>query len=287
MDWDDLKFLMAVADGGGLEGAANKLKTEQLAVSKGIRALESSLNCELVAADLTLTASGERALAVARAIESQIAALVSEVGGERGEITGTLCVTSTEGFVRKAMPALEALKTKYPALDIDLMVSSHVVDLKRREADIAVRFFRDEQDGLAMRKLGTMGWSLYGSEKYIASHPRGANLLDGQQVIGFTEAFNKSAGGRWMTANVPADVVVTRVGGLRPALDAAIAHQGLSLVPCYLTSELPLVRFTPDVLATSEVYAVFLAARRDEARMRVVTDALAELFEHEHAAFAG
>jgi DNA-binding transcriptional LysR family regulator len=288
VDWDGLKFLLAVANSGSLSAAATQLNVTTMTVSKVIAGLEQALSCELVVRTpdgFKLTKSGEKAVTLARAIEAQVTALAAEVGGELGEIAGTVCVTSSEGFVRKVMPSFDALRPKFPGLDIDLMVSSHVVDLKQREADIAVRFFKDEQDGLAMRKLGAMGWTLYASEQYLAGR-RGKNL-EGHQVIGYTEQFSKSPGGRWIAANVPAELITTRVGGIRGALDAALSHQGVCFVPCYLACQTPLVRMTDEVLASNDAYAVYLAARAKEARMQVVVDTLSELFEREQSTFAG
>ena len=290
MDWDDLRILMAVKESGSLESAARALDTQTHVVRRCITALESALNCQLVAptgSGVELTTSGDKAVAVARTFKAQLAALAAEVGGADGEVRGTVCVTSTAGFVPRAMKAFETLRAKYPALDVDVMVSSHVVNLAQKEADVAVRMFRDPTPGLGMDKIGEIGWSLYGSAKYIAAHPRGASLLDGQKLIAYDNNFLKSAGGRWTTANAPADSIVMQVGGLRQALDAAAEHHGLCIVPCYLTDEHDVVRFTDDVLTTSEVFAVYMADRGAEARLRVVVDALLDLFKRDHKAFTG
>ena len=47
------------------------------------------------------------------------------------------------------------------------------------------------------------------------------------------------------------------------------------------------VRFTDEVVASNEVYAVYLAERAEEARMKVVIDAIADLFKREEVMFAG
>ena len=287
MEWDDLKFLLAVADDHSLEAAARSLKVQVHEVERHVRALESALNAELVNRSgdtVTLTASGERVATVARSIKTQLAELASEIGGAGGELAGRLCVTSTAGFVPRAMRAFEPLRPKFPGLTIDVMVSSHVVDLRGKEADIAVRMFKDTQDGLAMDKLGVFGWSLYASEKYLAGRTPGS--LEGLDVIGYNASF-KNSGARWVDANVPADKIVMRVGGFRQALDAAAAGHGACIVPCYLATDHNVVRVTKDVLATNEAYAVYLAERSKEARMRIVIDALLDLFVREQATFAG
>ncbi len=281
---------MAVKDTGSVEGAARSLDTQAHVVRRCLTALESALNCQLVTlstGSAQLTASGEKAVEVARAFQARLATLAAELGGANGEVRGTVCVTSTAGFVPRAMKAFETLRAKHPSLDVDVMVSSHVVNLAQKEADIAVRMFRDSTPGLGMDKIGEIGWSLYGSAKYIAEHPRGANLLDGQKFIAYDNNFTKSAGGRWIAANAKPDSIAVEVGGLRQALDAAAAHQGLCIVPCYLSDEHDVIRFTPDVQTVSEVYAVYVAERAAEARLRVVVDALHELFKRDHKAFAG
>jgi len=282
--------LTAVADSGSVNTAARTLAIGPLDVMNRIDALAKSLSCELVVRSgdrVALTSSGERAVGVARAIADQLTALAAEVGGERGEISGTLCVTSTAGFMQQAEGALEELREKYPALQVDAMVSSHVVNLHRREADVAIRMFRDQQDGLALHKLGTIGWSLYGSERYLAGRARGANVLDGHVLIAYDDNFSNTSGGRWIASNASPESIGMRVSGIRQAIDAAEAHHGICIVPCYLTGEHKVVRVTEQVLATNDVYAVHLADRSKEARIKVVIDGLVDLFLQQQTVFAG
>ena len=82
-------------------------------------------------------------------------------------------------------------------------------------------------------------------------------------------------------------LAVADAGGSRPRR-AALADTGVCMVPCYLAAaHASLVRLTDQVLATSEVYAVFLPERRGEPRLRVLIDALLEMFERERAALSG
>jgi DNA-binding transcriptional LysR family regulator len=287
VDWNDLKFLVAVVDTGSLKGAAQTLDVETHEVGTRITALESSLNCELVARTsdgIAITPAGHRAADVAREIKKQLASLATEVGGE---MRGTICVTTAAGFVPKALEAIGRLREKYPALDIELMVSMQPVDLMRKEADLAVRMFKDDKPGQAMQKLGTMGWSLYASESYLAGRAKGDKLLDGHQVIAYDKNFANTQGGRWIAANAPAESISMHVGGIRQALDAAQGGHGVCVVPCYLTAEHKLVRVTDQVVASNDVYAVYLAERADEPRMKVVVDALLDLFKREQTTFAG
>ena len=85
---------------------------------------------------------------------------------------------------------------RFPQLRIDVMPAHAPVDLRRREADLAVRMFRDEHDGLAQRRLGAIGWSLFGTPAYLAGHPQGGGLLDGHVVVGYSDQLTGSRGHR-------------------------------------------------------------------------------------------
>ena len=236
---------------------------------------------------MTLTAAGQQAVETARRIEGEVVTLADNIGGDKTEPTGTVRVTTTEGFAQTVLRALTPLHERYPGLAIDVMTSSAAADLRRREADLAVRMFRDDHDGLAMRKLGVCGWSLYASAQYLAGKTIGPRLLDGHHVIGYGDALKAMVGAVWVTEHAPPDSIRLRCGNPRAALDAALAHAGVAVLPCYLAAAHPLVRLTDQVIASSEVYAVFLPERRGEARLRVVIDALVGLLDRERATFSG
>lgn len=289
MHWDDLKYLLAVADAGALAPAAKVLGCDSSTVSRRIAALEKTLGAELVARTpegMTLTASGEAAVAVARRIDGEVAALAAELAGSLEVPAGAVRVSTTEAFASNVLRAVAPLHAKYPRLQIDVVPSHTAVDLRRREADLAVRMFRDDHDGLALRKLGQLGWSLYATRGYLDAHPSGKGLLDGHSVIGYTGT--AMPGAQWLAQHVKPDAVRVRTTSPGSALEAALADLGVCVVPCYLAArEAGIVRLTDQVVAHSEVYAVFLPERRGDARLRVVIDALVAMFAAEGVRLAG
>ena len=169
------------------------------------------------------------------------------------------------------------------------MAPTHdAVNLRRREADLAVRMFRDDHDGLALRKLGQVGWSLFATDAYLRARSAGSSLLDGHTVIGYTGIGRTTPGAQWLEQHASADSIRLRIGTPRAALEAALTDAGVCAVPCYLAEREPgLVRMTDQIVAHSDVYAVFLPERRTDARLRVVIDALVEMFAREGVALAG
>jgi DNA-binding transcriptional LysR family regulator len=291
VDWDDLKFLLAVADAGALAPAARSLRVDPSTVSRRIGALEKALQAELVVRTpegMSLTDAGRSVVGVARRFDAELVALAASMGGERGDPVGNVKVSTTDAFAPNVMRALAPLRGRFPRLHIEVMPAHDPVDLRRREADLAVRLFRDEHDGLALRRLGAIGWSLFATPAYLAGHPRGAGLLDGHVVVGYSDQVRGIPGAAWLLAHAAPEAIGIRCGSPRAAIEAALSDVGVCIVPCYLAAaHAPLVRLTDQVLATSETYAAFLPERRGEARLRVVIDALVEMFERDRAALSG
>ena len=166
VDWDDLKFLLAVADTGGLAPAARALGVDPSTVSRRIVALEKAFEAELVVRTpegMSLTEAGRSTAEVARRFDAELLTLAASMGGERGEPVGAVKVSTTDAFAQNVMRALAPLHERFPHLHIEVLPSHGPVDLRRREADIAVRMFRDGHDGLALRKLGSVGPSFAGA----------------------------------------------------------------------------------------------------------------------------
>ena len=74
-----------------------------------------------------------------------------------------------------------------PGLEIELSVSNRPDNLLRRDADIAVRFFRPEQEDLIAVRVGATELGLYAHESFIARHgePEGFSLPERAFVAGF------------------------------------------------------------------------------------------------------
>ena len=287
--WDDLKYLLAVADAGALAPAAKALRVDPSTVSRRIAALEEALDTELVARTpegMSVTAAGERAVNAARRVEAELAALAREVAGDTAP-TGTVVVSTTEAFAPFVIRVLAALDERYPGLKIEVVPSMHKADLRRREADLAVRMFREERDGLAQRKLGSIGWSLYATNKYLATVTPGRGLLDGHTVIGYSDAVRTMPGAAWLATHANEDSIRMRCGTPSAAMAAALADTGVCVIPSFIAWAHPgLVRLTDQVVAQSEIYAVFLPERRTETKLRVVLDALLAIFARDGVAFA-
>ena len=77
---------------------------------------------------------------LAEELEFGLASLVRD--GRDVEVSGTVRVSLSEGFIRPLVLLLARLHAKYPALAVELISESRVADLARGEADIGIRIVR-------------------------------------------------------------------------------------------------------------------------------------------------
>jgi DNA-binding transcriptional LysR family regulator len=294
LNWDDLRFLLALRRAGSLGAAARALKVEPSTASRRLSSLETALGAQLAARTpegLVLNDAGELASELAERIDRGIHELVARIGGEDQRPEGTVRLATTESMSVFLMRGLVPLRETHPKIQIELVVSSTALDLTRREADLAVRLFRETNPTLITRKLGAVGWSVFASRDYvermrIATGP--ALSLEGLAVVGYKDPVTRAPGPAWLARNTRPEQVVLSGDSVSAVVNAVRAGLGVSTLPCFVIPDTPtLVRLTPNVVAHGEAFVVIPPDHRDTARVRLVVDALVALFERERALLEG
>jgi len=291
VNWDDLRYLLALHRHGSVSAAARALKVDHSTIGRRIAALEGELGAQLVARQpdgMKLTDAGREAAAAAGVMDAALSELAGKVGGVTEQPRGRVRVSATDGLATVLYGGLAALREEYPEIIVDLVVSSEAVDLARGEADIAIRMFRETRGDLVARKVGEFGWSLYAAPSYLARKPAPCDPADlrGHDVIGFSDTTSRTPGARWLEAHGDGAAVVFRGTSMTAVVNAAKAGIGVAIVPCFMVGE-PLERLTTQVLARSEAFLVTTVDSRSTARVRIVADALANLFAKEKALLVG
>jgi DNA-binding transcriptional LysR family regulator len=297
LDWDDLRFVLALRRAGSLGAAARELKVEQSTASRRLCAVEAALGAQLVTRTpegLLLNDAGHIAADLAQTIDDGIEALQRRIGGEDHRPEGLVRLSTTESFTPLLMGGLVPLRQEYPKIQVQLVVSSAALDLVRREADLALRMFRDKSPTLVTRKIGEPGWSIYASHAYLErtgfalSGDLGGCVLAGQAVVGYSGPTTRSAGAVWLAAHSRAEDVVLTGESVTSVATAVAAGIGVSVLPCFAVHGNPrFVRLTPEVVARNEAFLVIPPDHRHTVRVRLVMDAVAALFERERALLGG
>lgn len=281
MDWDHLRFVIAVAEAGGLSAAARALRVDTATVGRRLDALETDLKCKLFDRSrrgLKPTGAGAKLLDHARRIEGEVRALGFALSAEDRGLDGTVVITATEPIAAGlVVPALASFRAKHPGIALELVTDIRALDLSRREADIALRLVRPDQGDLKLRKLGTVGYALYASPDYLAARGALRAGLAGHALIDWPVDYTIIPQVPWLRAHAAKAEIVLRSASAITRQAAASSGAGIALLPRLIGDPDPrLTRVASEPPPTQDLW---LVSHRDLAtvpRIRVVATFLAD-----------
>src|SRR3984893_11369430 len=144
IDWDDIRYFLAVARGGSVRAAAKSLGVNHATVLRRIAQLEERLGAlmfEKLPAGYRLTAAGEEVLELAKQMEaSSSLKLETRVLGRDQSVRGLLRVTLAPTLATHLlMPDLADFARLHPDIEMEILSSGELANLTNREADVAIR----------------------------------------------------------------------------------------------------------------------------------------------------
>ncbi|GAB4363208.1 MAG: LysR family transcriptional regulator [Oricola sp.] len=283
-DWNRARAFLVTAEEGSLSAAARALGMAQPTLGRQVDALESELGVvlfERAGRGLMLTPAGLELLDHVRAMGEAAGRVSLTASGQAQSIEGSITITASEIHSAFLLPPMVArLRREQPGIEVEIVASNAAIDLKRREADIAVRSFRPTQPDLIARKVGDDLARLYASESYLdrIGNPRTPDELSRADFIGFdttgamADALNRT-GLRLTGKNFP---VLTASHLVHWELVKAGA--GIGIVPESVGDGTPGVRrVLPDLAPMA--FPIWLTTHRElntSRRVRMVFDLLAE-----------
>lgn len=202
--WDDARVFLAIARSGTLSGAAHALRMGVATVSRRLDRLEAALGLPLFSRHqqgYRLTDDGEALLERAEALEHAGLAF-GEAGQLQGQVAGTVRLATAENLANPLIiPSLPTLFAQHPELRVELVTGVQTVNLHRRDADLAVRMVKPDAGHLTLRRLGTLGFGLYGTGAYLDARSPGVDAasFDQDDFIGWNETQSHLPAARWMT----------------------------------------------------------------------------------------
>ncbi len=189
MDWKSVKFdwnraraFLVTAQEGSLSAAARALGMAQPTLGRQVKALEEELGIvlfERAGQGLTLTPGGLELLQHVRAMGDAANAVSLSASGQSQAIEGTICITASETYAAILLPPIIAkLRVMEPGINIEIAVSNTATDLRRREADIAIRNFRPTEPDLIAKKIRDVPARLYATPDYLQKIGNPKSLQD-------------------------------------------------------------------------------------------------------------
>jgi DNA-binding transcriptional LysR family regulator len=236
MNWNDLRYILAVSRGRTLAAAARLLGVDDTTVARRLVAVQEMIGVRLYQrlADgaLELTASGERVALHAERMECEISALGVALSGADDMVSGTVRVTSVPIIVHHVLiPAAQTLLKRHPELHLEFVADARDLSLTRREADLALRLARPKTGGtkVTARRVGSLRYDAYASASCSA---RDAKVLP---WVTYDAAMAHLPQARWIAATAlrnDESIAALRVNDAEAVLEAVIAGAGRSLLPC-------------------------------------------------------
>lgn len=170
-DWNRARAFLVTAEEGSLSAAARALGMAQPTLGRQVDALEEELGVvlfERVGRGLTLTPSGLELLDHVRAMGDAANRVSLSAAGQSQSIEGTVCIAASETYAAILLPPIIAkLRRAEPGIDIEIVTSNKASDLRRREADIAIRNFRPTEPDLVAKKIRDVPARLYAAPAYL------------------------------------------------------------------------------------------------------------------------
>lgn len=281
--WDDLRLVLAISRSGNLAAAAGTLGVNHSTTFRRLNALEKEIGAKLferLPQGYRATESGTRFIEAAERMETEALALDRDLTGHDARLSGTLRITVSEttGY-RLLPPEVARFRAAHPGIVLEVAIESRVIDLSRREADVALRATRPAQGDLFGRKLTDIRWALYATPAYLKDHPAPARIADlaRHRVVGWTEnAPNKAA--HWLAKHAIAADTGYRTNSIVNQFMAAKSDLGVALLPRYLADpEKDLTRLKPAIEGLStEMWLVTHRSLKDTARVRAFMDMVGE-----------
>lgn len=168
-DWDDYRFLLAVAREKTLTAAALALGVDQTTVSRRLRSMQERSNgalFEQLRGGVVFTALGEAMVQAAGEMEKTLFDLERQAIGQEAELSGSLRITAPELLAFALFDDLWTFANEHPRIDLQIQASNSIFSLARRETDLALRFIANPEEYLFGRRISQLGFAIYGAPRF-------------------------------------------------------------------------------------------------------------------------
>lgn len=253
-DWDDLRYALAIAEQGSLNAAAQALGVRHTTVLRRLNALEQGLGARLferLRQGYQPTEAGALLAQQAREMQQAIGEMQRRIVGRDLELQGVLRLTTAfVATLHLLPPALAAFRLAHPGILVEVSENSALVDMSRRDADVALRMSRLVPEHLVGRSLGELRMRVYarrGSTTLPQTLTPLPELCQEHPWIGFDSERRTRFFDRWMLDHVKPERVVMRLDLLHPAVAMARTGLALALLPTVIEDS------EPELVPVSEV----------------------------------
>jgi DNA-binding transcriptional LysR family regulator len=280
MNWEDLRYFLAIASAGTLSGAARQLDVDQATISRRLAALEAELGTRLVnrlPRRAELTSLGQEVLEQAQAVEDRMFSIKRLAMTAHSELRAKITISAPPILARHFLaPHLLTLSQGMPQVQISVLSEPHFASLSRLEADLAMRLAPGVAESDIIKKIGQMEFALYTTMAY-------PNIATPEhwEFIGYTAHELSFDHKTWLYQIIADRRVICEVADLSNQYEAACSGIGVAGLPCFLADSDPrLVKLqTTEPMLNLSIWLALHPDRRNDRRVRDTTAALIGLVQ--------
>lgn len=237
-DWNDLKYLLAVARHGSTLAAARELNVNQSTVQRRLAELEARLKLRLAErspSGYRLTTAGSAVLPAAEQVAAAIEAFKQRA--TEAAHAGILRLTCPEPIAIRLTRAgfVDRFHARHPDIRIQFVLADRYIDLSKGEADVALRS-GDTEGELVGRKIADSIWAVYASRDYLERFgaPGSVEALKTRPLIAFDESLGRHRMSLWLREIAPDAQYAARSDSVLGLVSAAKAGIGVAALPIAL-----------------------------------------------------
>jgi len=263
VNWDDLKFFLAVCKHGSIRSAARYLDVNHATVSRRINNFEASLGGRLferTAQGYIQTALANELFQEASLLEERMNTVQRRIVSNDDSLKGDIRVTFPECFGQAVlMEDIADFCRLYPQVNVHAVGSARTLNLLNREADVAFRVCDEPPDYVVGRKLATIHRACYISRKLLPKLNE-PGWLEKQHWLGWTDKLRRPIG--LIAKEYPRLDSQHQILSVTLRAEACKQGMGVAILPCpYADKDPGLIRIPPYV--SEAKYALWILSHPD------------------------
>jgi len=279
IDWESIRYFLAVARTGTMSGAARSLKVDHATISRRLSALEAEINARLIERQpraCRLTPLGQRVFELAQEMEEGAHTIERFLDANRLPLCGKVTLSAPPILVANFLVKhLAIFRRANPGIQLSVCSDARQVSLSRREADVVLRLTRPEEPTSVARKLGRISFGLYASKEYPHLHDPSA-----WEFIAYDSGFVGVSQREWLMGVAGDRPVACEINDINGHLEAARAGAGVAGLPDFLAeADVKLQRVTHNGEPFSrDIWMAIHQDLRRSPQIRAVMDFLLGIF---------
>lgn len=240
--WDDFRLIKAIAEARSLPAAAEAIGINHSTVFRRLGQIETALGARLFErhrSGYVPTPPGEEMVALANRLDSDISGFTRRLAGREILPAGELRVTTNDSLLVELLtPLFAAFMRQCPDIRLDVLLGNQVLNLSKRDADVAIRATDSPPENLVGRRAARLNWALYGkAQDFPEGGPLTQERLEQSRWVSLSEQFAAFKVVQYVQRHIPAERIVYKLNTVLGLTEAVEAGVGIGFLPCFIADK--------------------------------------------------